>query len=103
MTCVGCYTTKQHEVQQWNDEDAVWRKTKIKREVTGVTEGLAIWNETTLCEKRSVGTENLESVLTCSNHIYPPVSRAKICVCGIAEPPYTPPTVQVMAQYAGAH
>lgn len=102
MTCFGCYTTKQHEVQQWNDEDAVWRKNQ-KREVTGVTEGLAMWNETTLRGKKSVGKENLESVLTSPNHIYPPVSRAKICVCGVAQPPYTPPTVQVMAQYAGAH
>lgn len=72
----------------------------MKREVTGVTEGLAIWDKTTLREKKSVGKENLESVLTCSNHIYPPVFPAKICVCGIAEPPCTPPTVQVMAQYA---
>lgn len=76
---------------------------KIKREVAGVTEGLAIWDETTLREKKSVGKESLESVLPCSNHIYPPVFPAKICVCGTAEPPYTPPTVQVMAQYAGAH
>lgn len=31
---------------------------KKKREVTGVTEGLAIWKET-LHEKKSVGKENL--------------------------------------------
>lgn len=30
-----------------------------KREVTGVTEGLAIWNERTLHEKKSVSKENL--------------------------------------------
>lgn len=55
-------------MQQWNDENAVWRKTKEnqKREVTGVTEGLAIWNETTLPEKKSVGKGNPESVLTCT-------------------------------------